>query len=88
MTSLPLIVAEEMDADWSKVSIEWAPTNPNLYGYGAPNARSMWIVGSRAVMVYYNQLRIAAPRCARCSYRTRRRSGASMHQRSGPSRAS
>jgi len=59
MTSLPLIVAEEMDADWSKVVIEWAPTDTNLYGYGAPNARSMWIVGSRAVMVYYNQLRIA-----------------------------
>ena len=33
MTSLPLIVAEEMDADWSKVSIEWAPTDPQTHGY-------------------------------------------------------
>src|SRR4051794_24542620 len=33
MTSLPLIVAEEMDADWSKVSIEWAPTDPESFGY-------------------------------------------------------
>src|SRR5881227_4453055 len=33
MTSLPLIVAEEMDADWSKVVLDWAPADPALYGY-------------------------------------------------------
>src|SRR5207342_3855495 len=33
MTSLPLIVAEEMDADWSNVAIEWAPTDPQTHGY-------------------------------------------------------
>src|SRR5262249_47963261 len=27
MTSLPLIVAEDMDADWSKVKLEWAPAD-------------------------------------------------------------
>jgi isoquinoline 1-oxidoreductase beta subunit len=59
MTSLALIVAEEMDADWSKVRIEWAPAEPGIYGYARGNQREMAIVGSRAVMLYYNDLRIA-----------------------------
>jgi isoquinoline 1-oxidoreductase beta subunit len=59
MTSLPLILADEMDADWSKVKIEWAPADPAMYGYTFQNAKAMAIVGSRAVMLYYNDLRIA-----------------------------
>ncbi|TMG81883.1 MAG: xanthine dehydrogenase family protein molybdopterin-binding subunit, partial [Betaproteobacteria bacterium] len=59
MTSLPLIVAEEMDADWSKVVLDWAPADPALYGYTLNNAKQMAIVGSRAVQTYYNDLRIA-----------------------------
>ena len=59
MTSLPLIVAEEMDADWSKVRIEFAPADPQIYGYSVNNAKAMAIVGSRAVMLYYNDLRTA-----------------------------
>jgi isoquinoline 1-oxidoreductase beta subunit len=61
MTSLPLIVAEEMDADWSKVALEWAPADPSVYGYKNPlgNDQLMWIVGSRAVMLYFTQLRTA-----------------------------
>ena len=31
-TSLPLILAEELDADWSKVKTEFAPANPKVYG--------------------------------------------------------
>src|ERR671934_49997 len=31
MTSLPLILAEELDADWSKVKAEFAPANPMVY---------------------------------------------------------
>jgi isoquinoline 1-oxidoreductase beta subunit len=59
MTSLPLIVAEEMDADWSKVRIEWAPADARLYGYTFNSAQMMQIVGSRAVQLYYTQLRTA-----------------------------
>jgi len=61
MTSLPLILAEEMDADWSKVAIEWAPADAQLYGYANPfgKDRQMWIVGSRAVMLYFSDLRMA-----------------------------
>jgi isoquinoline 1-oxidoreductase beta subunit len=59
MTSLPLIVAEEMDADWSKVAIEWAPADAAVYGYTMGGNRLMAIVGSRAVMLYFDQLRIA-----------------------------
>ena len=61
MTSLPLIVAEEMDADWSKVAIEWVPADPEVYGYKDPlgTEQLMWIVGSRAVQLYFTQLRMA-----------------------------
>jgi isoquinoline 1-oxidoreductase subunit beta len=59
MTTLPMIVAEELDADWSKVVLEWAPADKEAYGYMLNNSKMMWIVGSRATMLYYNQLRIA-----------------------------
>jgi isoquinoline 1-oxidoreductase beta subunit len=59
MTSLPLIVAEEMDADWSRVKVEFAPAEVEIYGYTFQNAKGMAIVGSRAVMLYFNQLRTA-----------------------------
>src|SRR5215813_4418969 len=59
MTSLPLIIAEEMDADWSKVRIEFAPADADVYGYTFQNQRMMAIVGSRAVQLYYNNLRTA-----------------------------
>lgn len=32
LTALPLILAEELDADWSKVKAEFAPPNPKVYG--------------------------------------------------------
>src|ERR671936_1590321 len=59
MTSLPLILADEMDADWSKVKIEFAPADADVYGYVFQNQKAMAIVGSRAVMYYHNDLRTA-----------------------------
>ena len=61
MTSLPLMLAEEMDADWGKVAIEWVPADPKVYGYKDPfgTEQLMWIVGSRAVQLYFTQLRMA-----------------------------
>ena len=60
MTNLPMIVAEEMDADWSKVAIEMAPADAKVYGYMFNNnQRMMAIVGSRATMLYYADLRTA-----------------------------
>src|ERR1044072_4968294 len=32
-TSIPLMIAEEMDADWSKVALDWAPSDTGVYGY-------------------------------------------------------
>src|SRR6185436_2151456 len=60
MTSLATILAEEMDADWSKVKIEFAPADAEVYGYTfMSNPKMMSIVGSRAVQLYYTQLRLA-----------------------------
>ena len=61
MTGLPLILAEELDCDWSKVKIEWCPADAKVYGYKDPfsPAKLMWIVGCRATQLYYNDLRKA-----------------------------
>ncbi len=63
MTGVPVILADELDADWSKVSLEMAPAEPKIYGYntmrGGRPGKLMGIFGSRAVMKYYSQMRIA-----------------------------
>jgi isoquinoline 1-oxidoreductase beta subunit len=59
MTSLAIILAEEMDADWSKVKVEFAPADADIFGYTFNNQKMMAIVGSRAVQLYYNNLRTA-----------------------------
>jgi len=58
MTCLPMIVAEYMDADWDKVKVELAPSNPKLYGN--PIFRGIQhTVASLSVMGYWKPLTMA-----------------------------
>lgn len=59
MTGVPVVLAEELDADWSKVTLEMAPAEPAVYGYEGRRGKAMAIVGSRAVMKYFDAMRIA-----------------------------
>jgi isoquinoline 1-oxidoreductase beta subunit len=66
MTGVPIALAEELDADWSKVTLEMAPAEPEIYGYVSWGGRkSMGIYGSRAVMMYFDQMRIAGAQVRR-----------------------
>jgi isoquinoline 1-oxidoreductase beta subunit len=59
-TSLPLILAEELDADWSKVKTEFAPANPKVYGnYHRLFEGAQITAASVAVAGYFMPLRIA-----------------------------
>lgn len=56
MTALPVIFAEELDADWDDVRIEMSPSDPEIYGnpgfFGL-----IYTAASTAVSGYYRQLR-------------------------------
>ena len=59
-TSLPLILAEELDADWSKVKTEFAPANPKVYGnYHRLFEGAQITAASVAVAGYFTPLRMA-----------------------------
>jgi isoquinoline 1-oxidoreductase subunit beta len=57
MTSLPLVIAEELDADWSKVSVVPAPPVDAIYGNPGFGGM-MYTAGSNAVTSYFQPLRI------------------------------
>jgi len=60
LTSLPLILAEELDADWSKVTTEFAPADPKLYGNPHRVLHGAQVtVGSVSVPGYFMPLRMA-----------------------------
>src|SRR5499426_642825 len=56
LTSLPLIVAEELDADWAKVRIVPAPPIDALYAN--PSFGMLYTAGSNAVRSYFQPLRV------------------------------
>src|ERR1019366_3868991 len=56
LTSLPRILAEELDADWSKVRVMVAPPNDELYKN--PSFGFMYTAGSNAVTSYFKELRL------------------------------
>jgi isoquinoline 1-oxidoreductase subunit beta len=55
MTSLPRIVAEELDADWDKVQIVPAPPIDEIYAN--PGFGMLYTAGSNAVTSYFTPLR-------------------------------
>jgi isoquinoline 1-oxidoreductase subunit beta len=58
MTALPALIAEDLDADWSKVRVVQSPDDVKTYGN--PLFFGLLItVGSRATPGYYEKLRIA-----------------------------
>lgn len=57
MTSLPLVIAEELDADWDKVKIVPAPPVEKIYGNPGFGGM-MYTAGSNAVTSYYKNLRL------------------------------
>ena len=66
MTSLPLVLAEELDADWSKVKADWAPPIPPIYGNPHPFFNGAQVTaGSTAVPGYFNTLRVAGAQARR-----------------------
>jgi isoquinoline 1-oxidoreductase beta subunit len=55
MTSMPMLVAEELDLDWSTIKTEWAPADPK---YGNPNFGGQQLTaGSNSVRGMWKVLR-------------------------------
>ena len=62
MTGLPLIVAEELDADWSKVKVEQSPIDP---AYHHPIFKAQYVVASISTLGYWTPLRVAGAQARR-----------------------
>jgi isoquinoline 1-oxidoreductase beta subunit len=62
MTGLPMIVAEELDADWSKVRVEQSPTDA---AYHHPIFKAQYVVASISTLGYWTPLRIAGAQARR-----------------------
>lgn len=62
MTGLPLIVAEELDADWSKVKVEQSPI---AAAYHHPIFKAQYVVASISTLGYWTPLRVAGAQARR-----------------------
>jgi isoquinoline 1-oxidoreductase beta subunit len=69
MTSLPLVLAEELDADWDKVRVLPAPVIERIYGNPAFGG-AMYTAGSTAVTAYFEPLRTFGAQVRRVCSRT------------------
>ncbi len=62
-TALPAMIVEEMDGDWSKVTVVHSPVDPDVYGRSwgrsASGGGTMMTVGSHTVPGYFLKLRLA-----------------------------
>ena len=58
MTAMPLVIAEEMDLDWSRVKVSQAPYEPKIFGN--PMFGGNMVTGaSRTTRGYYDIMRLA-----------------------------
>ncbi len=59
MTALAMIFAEELDADWNKVTVEFSPADDAIYANPLPFFFGMMVTAaSTAVMAYYKNMRL------------------------------
>src|SRR5262249_35359244 len=66
LTALPLILAEELDADWSKVKCDFAPADQKVYGNPHELFKGAMITAaSVSVPGYFTPLRIAGAQARR-----------------------
>src|SRR6266850_1859783 len=66
LTALPLILAEELDADWSKVTYQYAPPNPKIYGnYHPLFAGAMLTAASVSTPGYWMSMRMGGAQARR-----------------------
>jgi isoquinoline 1-oxidoreductase beta subunit len=66
LTALPLILAEELDADWSKVTTQYAPPIPKIYGnYHPLFAGAMLTAASVSTPGYWMSMRMGGAQARR-----------------------